>query len=65
MTEEEMDYNDKIHQLIIKYGLSFMYNPGGGEFINKKLGIDIQVGDCSNKEDYESLLYGLKELGIV
>lgn len=52
-------YKKKTTDLVRKYRLGFVINPGGGEFMNQEIG-RCQVPFMDDKEDYEMLLKWLK-----
>lgn len=64
--QEEAFWHGKIMELVKRHNLGFLYNPGGGQFLNREKGndIDIQVCNWDTKEDYETLLAGLRKLGL-
>lgn len=63
MKKKTIWYN-KIVDLRHKYKLGFLQNPGGGQFINRSRGIDIQAGLCDDEDDYYMLKGGLINLGL-
>ncbi|MHB0925890.1 MAG: TipJ family phage tail tip protein, partial [Gallionellaceae bacterium] len=51
-------------ELVNRHNLGFLFNPGGGQFLNDEKRINIQISAYDDKEDYEQLLGGLQKLGL-
>jgi hypothetical protein len=62
--QEEAIWHGKIMELVKRHSLGFLHNPGGGQFLNRKTDIDIQVSNWDTKDDYETLLAGLRNLNL-
>lgn len=56
------DYREKIIKLMVKHNLAYLGNPGGGQFYNDH--INIQIHDADYSAEYEQLLKGLQKLGL-
>lgn len=62
--QEEAIWHGRIMELVKRHNLGFLHNPGGGQFLNRETGIDIQVCNYDTKEDHETLLAGLRKLNL-
>ena len=63
-SEQEAFWHKKTMELVDRHCLGFLGNPGGGQFINREKNIDIQVSWEDTKDDYETLLAGLRKLNL-
>lgn len=59
-------WHDKTMELVRKHNLSFLFNPGGGQFTrrNNGININIQVSAYDDEDDYKTLLRGLQKLEL-
>jgi hypothetical protein len=62
--QEEAIWHGKIMELVKRHSLGFLHNPGGGQFLNRETGIDIQVCNWDTKDDHATLLAGLRKLNL-
>jgi hypothetical protein len=62
--QEEAIWHGKILGLVKRHSLGFLGNPGGGQFLNRETGIDIQVCNWDTKDDHGTLLAGLRKLKL-
>lgn len=56
------EWRDKIIKLMSKHDLTYLANPGGGQFYNDH--INIQIHDSDYSDEYSQLLKGLQNLGL-
>ena len=62
--EQESLWYAKVMELVKRHNLGFLHNPGGGQFVNNRKGINIQVCDWDSKEVYDDLIAGLRKLNL-
>lgn len=59
------EWHAKTMALVEKHNLGFLFNPGGGQFTNPDIGVNIHVAAYGDDEDdYKKLLAGLQKLGL-
>lgn len=48
-------HKQKMRDLAHKYNLGFLFNPGGGQYINPDKNFNCQITTCDDIMDYEKL----------
>ena len=62
--QKPLSYIEKTRALAAKHNLGFLFNPGGGQFLNRETGVNIQITTCDDVKDYYTLLKNLQKLGL-
>ena len=59
-----IDYIEEMRKLARRHKLGFLFNPGGGQFVNEEKGVNIQISTEDDRKDYFRLLNGLQCLEL-